>query len=140
MEQQIKVAVAESRDLVRQGLLSELGGESVIDVAGEALSARQAGELADTTHPNVIVTGASLPEKDPAGPILKITAQNENKILIFTRSLLPEQLFDFFKTEASGFIPEDSPAGNVVSECKNRVKNPAYTVQFFGQGAQGRSP
>jgi len=114
MEAEIKVVVAEARDLLRQGILSELAGESGIAVAGEALTARQAIELAGAAQPDVFVLSASLPGEAPTRLARTLTTKNATKVLIFGHALPPDEIFEFLKMGATGYLKEDAPAGRLV--------------------------
>jgi len=113
MESRITVAIAEPRDMTREGMIKILKSDSGLAVAGEALSARQILELADTVNPDVIILSASLPGEDTNRLIRSIIANNETKVLIFGGPMPEHQLFEFLKNGANGYFHENSKADNL---------------------------
>jgi DNA-binding NarL/FixJ family response regulator len=113
MESAIRVAVAEARDLVRRGMLSELRNAAGLAIAGEAVSARQVLELAESAKPDVFVLSAFLPGESPIRLVHTITANNSINVLIFGHSLSQDHILELLKMGAAGYIREDAPAGTL---------------------------
>ncbi len=111
--EEIKVAVAAARGLIREGMLSELDSAPKLTVAGEAMSARQVLELIDSAHPDVFILSATLPGEDPARLVSTLTSQRDIKVLVFGRTLSPDQIFEFLKCGATGYFSEDDPSGTL---------------------------
>jgi DNA-binding NarL/FixJ family response regulator len=118
MARRIKVAVAEPRDMIRQGILAELEDASRYTVTGEALSARQVFDLVDSADPDVFILSASLPGEDPIRLVRAIANRGGPKVLLFGQTLPEEQLFDLLKSGATGYIPDNAHTGSLARAVK----------------------
>jgi len=59
--QRLRVLLADDHEIVRQGLVSLLSEEDAVEVVGEATNGREAVDLADRLHPDVVIMDMSMP-------------------------------------------------------------------------------
>jgi PAS domain S-box-containing protein len=57
----LRVLLADDHEIVRQGLISLLSEEHAVEVVGEAANGREAVNLADQLHPDVVIMDVSMP-------------------------------------------------------------------------------
>lgn len=57
----LRVLLADDHEIVRQGLALLLGEEDMVEVVGEAANGREAVDLADQLHPDVVIMDVSIP-------------------------------------------------------------------------------
>jgi CheY-like chemotaxis protein len=57
----LRVLLADDHEIVRQGLVSLLREERTVEVVGEAVNGREAVDLADRLHPDVVIMDMSMP-------------------------------------------------------------------------------
>lgn len=60
----IRLLFADDHDVMRQGLINLVSGQTDIQVVGEAANGREAIELAKSLRPDVVVMDVSMPEMD----------------------------------------------------------------------------
>ncbi len=53
--------LADDHEIVRQGLISLLSEEHTVEIVGEATNGREAVDLADQLHPDVVIMDVSMP-------------------------------------------------------------------------------
>ncbi|MCL5279601.1 MAG: response regulator [Planctomycetes bacterium] len=59
--QRLRVLLVDDHKIVRQGLVSLLHEEDAVEVVGEATNGREAVDLADRLHPDVVIMDMSMP-------------------------------------------------------------------------------
>ncbi len=57
----LRVLLADDHEVVRQGLIALLGDEDTVEVVGEAANGREAVDLAEQLHPDVVLMDVSMP-------------------------------------------------------------------------------
>jgi PAS domain S-box-containing protein len=57
----LRVVLADDHDIVRQGLAALLSEEGAVTIVGEAANGREAVELAERLHPDVVIMDVSMP-------------------------------------------------------------------------------
>ncbi len=57
----LRVLLADDHEIVRQGLVSLLSEEEAVEVVGQATDGREAVDLADRLHPDVVIMDMSMP-------------------------------------------------------------------------------
>lgn len=116
MSNLIQVLIVDDHPVVRRGLRSLLAEESNIKVLGEAVNGREAVELADRLHPDVILMDLVMPEMGGVEAIQAITAnQPDARILVMTSFAADDKVFPSIKAGALGYLLKDSDPEDLIS-------------------------
>ena len=100
-----RILLVDDHEVVRLGLKSLLERHPQFDVVGEASSAREAMEIINTTHPDVVVMDIRLPGTSGIEACEEITRRfPETRVIILTSYAEDEMLFSAIRAGASGYI------------------------------------
>lgn len=135
---EIRVLVAEDHKTVREGLKMIIESEDNMKVVGVAGDGRNAVELSQQLHPDVVVMDISMPELNglQASKELKEVASTI-KILILTRHTDKSYLQELMRVGVSGYVLKQSEpeelirAIRVVADGGNYL-DPAITGNVMG--------
>ena len=100
-----RILLVDDHEVVRLGLKSLLERHPQFDVVGEASTAREAIELVNTTHPDVVVMDIRLPGTSGIEACEEITTHfPDTKVVMLTSYAEDEMLFSAIRAGASGYI------------------------------------
>jgi two-component system response regulator DevR len=100
-----RILLVDDHEVVRLGLKSLLERHPQFDVVGEASSAREALEIVNTSHPDVVVMDIRLPGTSGIEACEEITGRfPETKVIMLTSYAEDEMLFSAIRAGASGYI------------------------------------
>jgi len=100
-----RILLVDDHEVVRLGLKSLLERHPQFDVVGEASSAREALEMVNNTHPDVVVMDIRLPGTSGIEACEEITGRYpETKVIMLTSYAEDEMLFSAIRAGASGYI------------------------------------
>jgi two-component system response regulator DevR len=100
-----RILLVDDHEVVRLGLKSLLERHPQFDVVGEASSAREAIEIVNNTHPDVVVMDIRLPGTSGIEACEEITGRfPEIKVIMLTSYAEDEMLFSAIRAGASGYI------------------------------------
>jgi two-component system, NarL family, response regulator DevR len=100
-----RILLVDDHEVVRLGLKSLLERHPQFDVVGEASSAREAMEIVNNTHPDVVVMDIRLPGTSGIEACEEITGRfPEIKVIMLTSYAEDEMLFSAIRAGASGYI------------------------------------
>jgi two-component system, NarL family, response regulator DevR len=100
-----RILLVDDHEVVRLGLKSLLERHPQFDVVGEASSAREAMEIVNNTHPDVVVMDIRLPGTSGIEACEEITGRYpEIKVIMLTSYAEDEMLFSAIRAGASGYI------------------------------------
>jgi DNA-binding NarL/FixJ family response regulator len=100
-----RILLVDDHEVVRLGLKSLLERHPQFDVVGEASTAREAIEVVNTTHPDVVVMDIRLPGMSGIEACEEITGRfPETKVIMLTSYAEDEMLFSAIRAGASGYI------------------------------------
>ena len=100
-----EILLVDDHEVVRLGLKSLLERHPQFDVVGEASSAREAMEIVNNTHPDVVVMDIRLPGTSGIEACEEITGRfPEIKVIMLTSYAEDEMLFSAIRAGASGYI------------------------------------
>lgn len=100
-----RILLVDDHEVVRLGLKSLLERHPQFDVVGEASTAREAIEVVNNTHPDVVVMDIRLPGMSGIEACEEITGRfPETKVIMLTSYAEDEMLFSAIRAGASGYI------------------------------------
>jgi two-component system, NarL family, response regulator DevR len=100
-----RILLVDDHEVVRLGLKSLLERHPQFDVVGEASSAREAMEIINEKHPDVVVMDIRLPGTSGIEACEEITGRYpETKVIMLTSYAEDEMLFSAIRAGASGYI------------------------------------
>jgi DNA-binding NarL/FixJ family response regulator len=100
-----RILLVDDHEVVRLGLKSLLERHPQFDVVGEASSTREALELVNSIHPDVVVMDIRLPGTSGIEACEEITRLfPEIKVIMLTSYAEDEMLFSAIRAGASGYI------------------------------------
>jgi DNA-binding NarL/FixJ family response regulator len=117
-----KIMVVDSQRLVREGLSRILESEPDLEVVATATNGREAVELAFEKRPDIVVIDRQLPRLCGTEAVRRIRENNHDIACIIISSLDgPNQVKQALTAGASGFVPKDAGAADLV-EAVNTVR------------------
>ena len=111
MDRVIRVLLVDDDPLVRSALALMLGGQSDIDVVGEAGDGQAGIELVEALQPDVVLMDIRMPGVDGLTATRRIAAEPrlaDVKVVILTTFDLDEYVFEAVRAGAAGFLVKDT--------------------------------
>lgn len=110
-----KVMVVDAQRLVREGISRILDAELGFEVVATAANGREAVELAREKRPDVVVIDCQLPRLSGTEAVRRIRETVQPPSCIVLASLVgPSQVKQALTAGASGFVPKDAGAADLV--------------------------
>ena len=112
MSAPIRVLVCDDQMLVRTGLVTIIGAQPDMEVAGECGDGRTGVDLAREVRPDVVVMDIRMPVLDglEATRLLAgVGVPHPAKVLVVTTFNLDEYVYEALRVGASGFLLKDAP-------------------------------
>ena len=111
----INVLIVEDHQMVRMGLEIVLEKSENIEILAQAKNGKEAIELANKLHPDVILMDIGLPQIDGIEATQIIKSQNlSSKVLIFTSRDDQNDVFDALKAGADGYIMKGASSEQII--------------------------
>ncbi|MFG2819894.1 response regulator [Kitasatospora sp. NPDC048365] len=117
MSAPIRVLVCDDQMLVRTGLVTIIGAQPDMEVAGECGDGRTGVDLARKVRPDVVVMDIRMPVLDglEATRLLAgVGVPHPVKVLVVTTFNLDEYVYEALRVGASGFLLKDAPADRLL--------------------------
>lgn len=122
-----KIMVVDSQRLVREGLSRILESESDFEVIATATNGREAVELAFEKRPDIVVIDCQLPRLCGTEAVRRIRENNRDIACIVISSLDgPSQVKQALTAGASGFVPKDASAADLVEAVQTVRQGRSY--------------
>jgi DNA-binding NarL/FixJ family response regulator len=119
----ITVLLADDHMVVRQGLRALLTTEKDIEVIGEAETGRQAVEMTEQLHPNVVLMDIVMPSLNGLEATRQITKQvPSSKVLILTSYGDDEYVKRLTEVGASGYLIKQTAASELLKAIRDVEK------------------
>ncbi|MCW3095949.1 MAG: two component transcriptional regulator, LuxR family [Chthonomonadaceae bacterium] len=111
----IRVLIADSNAIFRQGLQAILAGEADMQVVGQAADAREAVAAYAQLHPDVTILDLRMPEMECLNAIKAIRAENPKaRIVILTAYDGAEDIVRGLRAGASGYLLKEASPAEVI--------------------------
>ncbi|MFJ6609357.1 response regulator [Streptomyces sp. NPDC091289] len=108
----IRVVVCDDQALIRTGLVTIIGAQPDMEVAGECGDGQAAVDLAGTVRPDVVVMDLRMPGLDGIGATRILAGAGVDhpvKVLVVTTFNLDAYVYEALRAGASGFLLKDAP-------------------------------
>ncbi|MFF5406661.1 response regulator [Streptomyces misionensis] len=112
MSAPIRVLVCDDQMLIRTGLVTIIGAQPDMEVAGECGDGRTGVELAREVRPDVVLMDIRMPVLDGLEATRLLAGAgvpHPVKVLVVTTFNLDEYVYDALRAGASGFLLKDAP-------------------------------
>lgn len=111
----ITVLIADDHAVVRDGLLALLAKADDMQVVGVAGNGRDVIELAQRTHPDVVVMDIGMPELDGVEATRRLRETHpQSRVLILSMHLSSEHVVRALRAGANGYVVKESAGEEVV--------------------------
>jgi NarL family two-component system response regulator LiaR len=122
----ISVLIVEDQSLVREGLAAMLSFSTEIEVVGQARDGIEAVELAEKTHPDVILLDLVMPRQDGLTtiPILKEKLPSTH-ILVLTSFAENARVYQAIKSGAEGYMLKDATHAQLLQAIRDVAEGQA---------------
>ena len=123
----IRVLLADDHAMVRKGVRLILEAQSDMEIAGEAGNGREAVELAEKLHPDVVVMDVAMPELNgieatrrlaASSPHTRVLALSMHKDSVYVREIL--------RAGARGYLLKDSIDTDLINAVRAVAKGDGY--------------
>jgi DNA-binding NarL/FixJ family response regulator len=126
-ERMIRILLADDHVLVRQGFRMILEAQPDMQIVGQANNGREAVELAENLHPDVVIMDVAMPELNgieatrrlaESSPRARVLALSMHKDSVYVREIL--------RAGARGFLLKDSGDADLVAAVRAVAKGEGY--------------
>lgn len=135
-----RVLLVDDWPIVREGLIRVLERSPEFTVVGHATGVAAAAEALTDLHPDVVIIESRLP--DGNGVDLARTTRQLNPdlgIVILTRFVGDEHLFEALDAGASAFVPKNASAEDILSAVRHAAASPrAFTAADLAEAMKRR--
>ncbi|MEU9883745.1 response regulator transcription factor [Streptomyces phaeochromogenes] len=154
MSAPIRVLVCDDQVLIRTGLVTIIGAQPDMEVAGECGDGQAAVDLADQVRPDVVVMDVRMPVLDGIEATRLLAGAgvpHPVKVLVVTTFNLDEYVYEALRAGASGFLLKDAPPAQLLHGIRTvgtgaALLDPEVTRRLVGRYAarirpsEGTSP
>lgn len=134
MTELIRVLIADDHTIVRAGLRLLLEAEPDIQVVGEALDGREAVQLVESLHPDVVLMDITMGDMDGLEATRQIKSRwQQINVLILTMHRSDEYFFEALKTGASGYVLKGAETGELINAIRVVSRGEAYLYPSMAQ-------
>ena len=126
-DQPIKILLADDHTIVRQGLKMILSAQTDFKVIGEAANGREAVDLAQKLHPDVVLMDVAMPELNGIEATRRMVAANSRlKVLVLSMHKEAVYVREILRAGARGYILKDAIDTELVSAVRSVAKGDGY--------------
>ncbi|NIJ04979.1 response regulator transcription factor [Frigoribacterium faeni] len=112
----VRVVLVDDEHLVRSGLRLLLGGESSIEVVGEAGDGVEAEQVIAATRPDVVLMDIRMPRRDGLETTrLELARRPDLAVLVLTTFDADDMVLGALRLGARGFLLKDTPPAELVA-------------------------
>lgn len=123
----IRILLADDHAMVRQGFRLILNAQADMEIVGEAGNGREALEMAEKLHPDVIVMDVAMPELNGIEATRKITAVlPRTRILALSMHKDSVYVREILRAGARGYLLKDSIDSDLLTAVRAVAKGDGY--------------
>ncbi|MDR8411745.1 response regulator transcription factor [Nonomuraea sp. 3-1Str] len=142
----IRVVIVDDDPMVRTGLRLILGGESDMEIIGEAGDGREATGVIRELRPDVVLMDIRMPGQDGLATTETLLSWPEPpRILVLTAFDADDMVLRALRIGAAGFLLKDTPPARMVAAVRavaagEPVLSPSVTHQVIAAATGGHEP
>jgi len=130
----LRVVLADDHALFRAGLRALLDYSDDIEVVGEAQNGREAVELAEKMHPDVMVMDIAMPVMNGIEATAAISDRAPDvKVLVLTQHEEQQYIAPLLEARASGFITKRAAGADLVGALRAVARGDIYIHPAMGK-------
>ena len=123
----LRILLADDHDVVRRGLRHLLEQNPEWEVCGEAVTGREAVEMASKLMPHVVVLDLTMPELNGLEATRQIhKAQPATEILVFTMHESEQLIREVLAVGARGYLLKSDAAALIISAVETLARHKPY--------------
>jgi NarL family two-component system response regulator LiaR len=140
----IRILLCDDHFMVRQGLATYFELQEDFEVVGEASNGRQAIQLAQEKHPDVILMDLMMPELDGLGALRELKPLGA-RVIMLTSFLDAEKALACIEAGAMGFLTKDIQPSDLVDAIRAVYRgeprlHPEVTKRLMTRNLQPAQP
>jgi len=137
----IRVLIADDHEIVRRGLRMTIQGEPDMELVGEAQTGRQAVELVERLHPDLLLLDIQMPDMDGIQAARSIRSLHpELAILVLTSYHDDAQLYAALRAGVSGYLLKDIGGDDLVQAIREAAAGRPQLHPEIAQRLMERMP
>jgi len=122
---EIRVALIDDHELIREGLRRAFEREPDVQVVAEAATVQSGLAIIESHSPDVAVIDLRLPDGDGITLVRESRKRHPQLgIVVLTMYAGDQHLFDALEAGASAFIPKSAPADEIVAAARHAAATP----------------
>ncbi len=122
---EIRVALIDDHELIREGLRRAFEREPDVQVVAEAATVQSGLAIIESQSPDVAVIDLRLPDGDGITLVRESRKRHPQLgIVVLTMYAGDQHLFDALEAGASAFIPKSAPADEIVAAARHAAATP----------------
>ena len=111
-----RLLIVDDHELARLGLVGALQGERGLTIVGEARNGREAVELCQELHPDLVLMDVRMPQMDGLAATAEIVRTcPRTSVIMLTMQEDPEYVLEALKVGASGYLLKESGRPEIVA-------------------------
>ncbi|MBI5115869.1 response regulator transcription factor [Candidatus Poribacteria bacterium] len=137
MDGKVRIAIADSQTIVRNGLRCILTSTDNLEVVGEAEDGIDAIRCVEALQPDLLLTELELPKMNGVAAIKEIKRRSpERKILVLTAHKSDEDVLEALRAGADGYCLKDATQAELAQAIKtvlagNRYLSPGIPAELL---------
>src|SRR5215471_5492546 len=100
----VRILIADDHPVFRQGLISVFRNQPDFDVVGEARDGRQALNMLETLHPDVLLLDLVMPGLTAIQTLREMASPANIRTIVLTASIAKEQIAEALQLGARGIV------------------------------------
>jgi DNA-binding NarL/FixJ family response regulator len=123
----VRILLVDDHDVVRRGLKALLQGRAGWDICGEAMTGRDAVDLARQLQPDIAIIDLMMPDLNGLETTRQIRAASQRtQVLIFTMHHNESVVHDVLKAGARGYLLKSDAERHIVTAVETLLRRQPY--------------
>ena len=126
----IRILIADDHPVFRQGLISVFRSEKEFEIVGEAVDGKQALELLQKLHPDILLLDMIMPRLAGLDTLRELAnAPAPVRTIVLTASIEKEQIAQALQLGARGIVLKDAPTEILLASIRTVVNGQFWVGQ-----------